>query len=125
MEISKFALPEIIHGRGSLNYAGQCALRLGAKKVFLVSDSGIEEADRLMDDLGLDAIETSVACGLGMVVDTPHPGKARFLCLAGRSAGCSRRSRLFGRTFVPMVIVGGIVFRLRFPAAPPGVLSQG
>lgn len=34
MEISKFAIPEIIHGRGSLNYAGQCALRLGARKVF-------------------------------------------------------------------------------------------
>lgn len=66
MEISKFALPEIIHGRGSLNYAGQCALRLGAKKVFLVSASGIEEADRLMDDLGLAAIETLVAFGVAM-----------------------------------------------------------
>lgn len=43
MDITKFAIPEIIFGRGSLNYAGQCALRLGAKKVFLVSDEGIEE----------------------------------------------------------------------------------
>jgi len=59
VEISKFALPEIIHGRGSLNYAGQCALRLGAKKVFLVSDSGIEEAgwvQRLMDILKNEGI---------------------------------------------------------------------
>jgi alcohol dehydrogenase len=59
VEISKFAIPEIIHGRGSLNYAGQCALRLGAKKVFLVSDSGIEEAgwvQRLMDILKKEGI---------------------------------------------------------------------
>ena len=54
METTKFAIPEIIFGRGSLKYAGQCALRHGAKKVFLVSDSGIEEAgwvQRLMDVL--------------------------------------------------------------------------
>ena len=44
MEITKFAVPEIIFGRGSLNYAGLCARRLGAKKVFLVSDEGIEKA---------------------------------------------------------------------------------
>lgn len=54
METTKFAIPEIIFGRGSLKYAGQCALRHGAKKVFLVSDSGIEKAgwvQRLMDVL--------------------------------------------------------------------------
>jgi alcohol dehydrogenase len=60
MDITKFAIPEIIFGRGSLNYAGQCALRLGAKKVFLVSDSGIEEAgwvERLMDILKKEGVE--------------------------------------------------------------------
>ncbi len=60
MDIKKFAIPEIIFGRGSLNYAGQCALRLGAKKVFLVSDSGIEEAgwvQRLMDILKKEGID--------------------------------------------------------------------
>jgi alcohol dehydrogenase len=54
METTKFAIPEIIFGRGSIKYAGQCALRNGAKKVFLVSDSGIEKAgwvQRLMDVL--------------------------------------------------------------------------
>ncbi len=62
METTKFAIPEIIFGRGSIKYAGQCALRNGAKKVFLVSDSGIEEAgwvQRLMDVLeeaGIDWI---------------------------------------------------------------------
>ncbi|WP_041277632.1 iron-containing alcohol dehydrogenase [Desulfotalea psychrophila] len=44
MYITKFAIPEIIFGRGSLKHTGKCALRLGAKKVFLVSDSGIEKA---------------------------------------------------------------------------------
>ena len=60
MDITKFAIPEIIFGRGSLNYAGQCALRLGAKKVFLVSDAGIEKAgwlQRLMDILEKEGIE--------------------------------------------------------------------
>ncbi|WP_028584571.1 iron-containing alcohol dehydrogenase [Desulfogranum mediterraneum] len=60
MEITKFAVPEIIFGRGSLNYAGLCARRLGAKKVFLVSDAGIEEAgwlQRLMNILEKEGIE--------------------------------------------------------------------
>ena len=60
MDITKFAIPEIIFGRKSLNYAGQCALRLGAKKVFLVSDTGIEAAgwvQRLMDILKKEGVE--------------------------------------------------------------------
>ncbi len=60
MDITKFAIPEIIFGRGSLNYAGQCALRLGAKKVFLVSDAGIEAAgwvQKLMDILKKEGVE--------------------------------------------------------------------
>jgi alcohol dehydrogenase len=44
MDISKFAIPEIIFGRGSLQYVGLCARRLGAEKAFLVSDSGLERA---------------------------------------------------------------------------------
>ncbi len=60
MDVTKFAIPEIIFGRGSLNHVGQCALRLGAKKVFLVSDSGIEEAgwvQQLMDILRQEGID--------------------------------------------------------------------
>ncbi|WP_027178413.1 iron-containing alcohol dehydrogenase [Maridesulfovibrio bastinii] len=59
MEITKFAIPEIIFGRGSINFVGQCALRHGAKKVFLVSDNGLEEAgwvQRLMDILESEGI---------------------------------------------------------------------
>lgn len=41
MDISKFVAPEIIWGLGSLNQVGESALRLGATKVFLVSDKGV------------------------------------------------------------------------------------
>jgi alcohol dehydrogenase len=71
MEITKFAIPEIIFGRGSLNYVGQCALRLGAKKVLLVSDQGIEEAgwlQKLMDILKKEGIEWVYYPGV-----TPNP----------------------------------------------------
>lgn len=60
MEVTKFAIPEIIFGRGSLHHTGQCSLRLGAKKVFLVSDPGIEEAgwvQKLMDILKKEGID--------------------------------------------------------------------
>lgn len=60
MDVTKFAIPEIIFGRGSLRHTGQCSLRLGAKKVFLVSDSGIEEAgwvQQLMDILKKEGID--------------------------------------------------------------------
>ncbi len=60
MNIGKFAIPEIIFGRNSMKHVGQCALRLGAKKVLLVSDSGIERAgwvQRLTDLLDTDGIE--------------------------------------------------------------------
>jgi alcohol dehydrogenase len=44
MDVRKFSIPEIILGPGSLKYAALCARRLGAQKVFLVSDPGLERA---------------------------------------------------------------------------------
>ncbi len=44
MDIRKFSLPEIIFGHGSMEYTGSYALQLGAKKVFLVSDPGLEKS---------------------------------------------------------------------------------
>ncbi len=44
MELRRFSIPEILFGRGSMGYVGRCARRLGAKKVFLVSDPGLEQA---------------------------------------------------------------------------------
>ncbi|MBI9112925.1 iron-containing alcohol dehydrogenase [Maridesulfovibrio ferrireducens] len=42
MQITKFAIPEIIFGNGSIKYLASCAQRLGAKRVLLVSDKGLE-----------------------------------------------------------------------------------
>ncbi|OGR34272.1 MAG: alcohol dehydrogenase [Desulfovibrionales bacterium GWA2_65_9] len=44
MSTYKFAIPEIIFGRGSLDFVGVCSRRLGASKIFVVSDPGVEEA---------------------------------------------------------------------------------
>jgi alcohol dehydrogenase len=44
MFITKFAIPEVIFGKGSIKYLAQCAGRLGAKRVLLVSDGGLEQA---------------------------------------------------------------------------------
>jgi alcohol dehydrogenase len=43
MDVRKFSVPEIIYGRGSIKYAALCAKRLGAERVFLVSDPGLEK----------------------------------------------------------------------------------
>ena len=54
MGAHKFSIPEIIFGRGSLDYVGTCARQLGARKVFLVSDQGLEKAGwvaRIIDTL--------------------------------------------------------------------------
>ncbi|HOV85572.1 MAG TPA: iron-containing alcohol dehydrogenase [Syntrophobacteraceae bacterium] len=44
MHVLKFSIPEIIFGRDSVQYVGVCARQLGAEKVFLVSDPGVEKA---------------------------------------------------------------------------------
>lgn len=52
--VRKFSIPEILFGRGSLGFAGLCARRLGAEKIFFVSDPGLEKAgwtDRVFEIL--------------------------------------------------------------------------
>ncbi|MCL4439734.1 MAG: iron-containing alcohol dehydrogenase [Eubacteriales bacterium] len=44
MELYKFVSPEIIFGRGALEQVGESLVRLGVKKVFIVSDPGVMEA---------------------------------------------------------------------------------
>lgn len=44
MGILKFSVPEIFFGSGSLKYTGMCASHLGAEKIFLVSDPGLEKS---------------------------------------------------------------------------------
>jgi alcohol dehydrogenase len=44
MNVTKFAIPEIIFGRGAMVHVAQCARRLGARRVLLVSDEGLEQS---------------------------------------------------------------------------------
>lgn len=44
MRITKFAIPEILFGRGSMAHVGACAVALGGETVFLVSDPGLAKA---------------------------------------------------------------------------------
>lgn len=44
MHISKFVTPEIIFGKNSIKQVGDACLRLGAKKVLIVSDYGVANA---------------------------------------------------------------------------------
>ena len=60
MDIFKFTIPEVIFGRGSLQYASICAKRLGASKIFVVSDPGVEEAgwvEALLDILRKEELD--------------------------------------------------------------------
>lgn len=59
MEITKFAIPEIIFGNNCLEYIASCARRHGARKVFFVSDTGLEESgwvQRICDILERDRL---------------------------------------------------------------------
>lgn len=44
MIINKFITPEIIFGKNAIRQAGEACLRLGAKKVLIVSDAGVAKA---------------------------------------------------------------------------------
>ena len=60
MDVKKFSVPEILFGPGSLKYAALCAKRLGAERVFLVSDAGLENAgwvERLQSILKAERLE--------------------------------------------------------------------
>ena len=60
MNITKFAIPEIIFGRGGIVHVAQCAKRLGAKRVLLISDKGVEASgwvEQVMDTLRKNALE--------------------------------------------------------------------
>lgn len=42
--INKFMMPEVIFGNGSIRQAGESCLRLGARKVLIVTDDGVQNA---------------------------------------------------------------------------------
>lgn len=67
MNISKFVAPEIIFGLGSLSQIGESVVRIGASKVFLVSDEGVINAgwvDRAAHYLHAAGLETEIFSSL-------------------------------------------------------------
>lgn len=67
MNISKFVCPEIILGPEALNQLGECALRLGATRVLVVTDPGVVEVgwvDRAISHLKECGLEYRVWAGV-------------------------------------------------------------
>lgn len=85
MHINKFVTPEIIFGKNSIRQVGDACLRLGAKKVFIVSDEGVAKAgwlEKVMDickesqlpfatfiDITTDPKDTEVVNGCRAYID--------------------------------------------------------
>ncbi|MGH3450479.1 MAG: iron-containing alcohol dehydrogenase [Haloechinothrix sp.] len=70
-QLAKFHAPEIVFGPGSLAELGHCAVRVGGRKPFLITDPGIEEAgwvDEAAGHLRLAGLRPIVWSGV-----TPNP----------------------------------------------------
>lgn len=67
----KFSSPEVIFGVGALGRVGDCARRLGATRVLVVSDPGVAAAgwvERVLSSLQQEGITTTLFTGV-----TPNP----------------------------------------------------
>ncbi|WP_330342375.1 iron-containing alcohol dehydrogenase [Streptomyces sp. NBC_00557] len=69
--LAKFHVPEVVFGPGSLTELGHCALRLGGRRPFLVTDAGLMEAgwvDEAVSHLRRAGLRPVVWCDV-----TPNP----------------------------------------------------
>lgn len=77
MEMRKFVAPEIVYGLGAIHLAGQYARNLGASKVLLVSDPGVQAA-------GWTALARASLVQEGLAVElftdvSPNPREAEVM----------------------------------------------
>lgn len=106
LNVRKFSIPEIFFGRGSLQYAGVCARRLGAEKVFFVSDPGLEKAgwvEKVLDVLREEKLDWHY---YSEVVANPRDHQVQEGALRYREEGCDVVMALGGGS--PMDAAKGI-----------------
>ena len=88
MNISKFVAPEIIFGQGSLSQLGESVIRIGASKVFLVSDEGVINAgwvDLAVHYLHAAGLEAEIFSSL---TTNPKDGEVTEGARRYRASGC-------------------------------------
>ena len=88
MNISKFVTPEIIFGQGSLSQIGESAARIGASKVFLVSDHDVINAgwvDQALYWLKAAGLESEIFSSL---TTNPKDGEVREGAGRYLASGC-------------------------------------
>jgi len=76
MNIYKMSVPEIFFGCGSLKYAGDTARRLGAEKIFFVTDSGLEKSG--WPDLIFEFLERADLKWVNFTKVVPNPRDAHI-----------------------------------------------
>ncbi len=89
MELRKFVAPEIVYGLGALRLAGQYAQNLGASKVLLVSDPGVQAAgwtDRARESLVREGLAVELFTDV-----SPNPRETEVMRGASvyTDAGCN------------------------------------
>lgn len=88
MDVRKFSIPEIFFGRDSLQYSGVCARRLGAEKVFFVSDPGLERAGWVDKIFEIFAKENISWFYYSNVVANPRDAQVQEGALLYHEQGC-------------------------------------
>lgn len=106
LNVRKFSLPEIFFGQGSMKYAAISARRLGAERVLLVSDAGLERAGWVDQILNCLKKENLDSCYYSQVVANPRDFQIKAGASFYQQEGCDVIMALGGGS--PMDAAKGI-----------------